>query len=872
MTDLTQTSKPTDANRLEFHRGLSEVIKLYIHREDIPDYLVERLATYAVGQALAATFLAGAPPLLVGFIAGYLAKELLKEFGIDGDDLFKPLNAVAEVLGFDTSGMQPIKQTVFRGKDNKDDVITGNELNNTIYGLAGNDVLSGGIGNDRLEGGAGDDVLDGGTGNDTLLGAEGADILIGGAGADILNGGPKEMHRDTAAYFGSNAAVNVDLGTGKASGGHATGDKLISIENLTGSDFDDVLIGSDLENVLIGGRGNDLIAGRHGDDVLIGDEGDDILAGEQGADTLYGGFGSDRLYGSSENDTLYGGASVDFLYGGSGNDVLDGGDGVDWADFSDLTRAVTVDLIRGIATSGIEVDSLFAIENAVGTRYGDRFIGDDLNNVFDGHDGDDTMVASRGNDIFRGLAGNDTADYSGLRDQSLNPVAVTVNLAFSSATATMSHAGSNYTKSDYLMEVENAIGSGANDTLIGSNGNNRLDGGLGADRMEGGFGDDTYVVDSYGDVVIEKPTSFGFAFMHYGIDTIETALSSYSLANIANVENLVGTATTGQVLTGNAEYNRIIGGIGDDTIDGGTGNDTLTGGYGDDRFIFRAGGGADVITDFASGFGGIDEISLQGLGITSFAQAMAFAREDDGSTVFDFGNGDTLTLHNVRKANLVASDLGFADPAGEPPVVPLPEVTPAPVAMAPVKGVTFSQTVGIDTLTVAGKGKVTMPSFDAGAASIEIWSGNRAAVMGDAAANVFDFSALRSVSGITFVDGGAGDDVLIGSAFADALRGGAGNDTLSGGAGDDTLSGGAGRDTFMFAPGFGNDRITDFAAAGKVQDVIQFDRSVFADFADVMAHAAQAGSAVVITDDAGNSLTLDKVKLAALGADDFAFV
>jgi Ca2+-binding RTX toxin-like protein len=41
-----------------------------------------------------------------------------------------------------------------------------------------------------------------------------------------------------------------------------------------------------------------------------------------------------------------------------------------------------------------------------------------------------------------------------------------------------------------LQLVENAEGSGGNDTLIGDEGNNSLDGWLGDDRIEGGGGDD----------------------------------------------------------------------------------------------------------------------------------------------------------------------------------------------------------------------------------------------------------------------------------------------------------------------------------------------------------------------------------------------
>lgn len=67
--------------------------------------------------------------------------------------------------------------------------------------------------------------------------------------------------------------------------------------------------------------------------------------------------------------------------------------------------------------------------------------------------------------------------------------------------------------------------------------------------------------------------------------------------------------------------------------------------------------------------------------------------------------------------------------------------------------------------------------------------------------------------------GGDGDDRLIGGARADhldggdgadILRGGGGRDRLIGGGGDDILTGGAGRDTFVFTPGDGHDRITDF--------------------------------------------------------------
>ncbi len=178
---------------------------------------------------------------------------------------------------------------------------------------------------------------------------------------------------------------------------------------------------------------------------------------------------------------------------------------------------------------------------------------------------------------------------------------------------------------------------------------------------------------------------------------------------------------------------------------------------------------------------------------------------------------------------------------------------------------------GTDTLKALGT-TVTLAGFSAAKASIEKWQGSGVTVLGDSSNNTFDFRALTSVTGLTAIDGGKGNDKLYGSRFADTLRGGDGNDILRGERGNDTLSGGLGADTFAFSSGFGHDRITDFTVSGSAQDVIRFSKSVFADFADVMAHASKSGTAVVIALDQNNSVTIDKVTLAALSANDFVFV
>jgi parallel beta-helix repeat protein len=104
-----------------------------------------------------------------------------------------------------------------------------------------------------------------------------------------------------------------------------------------------------------------------------------------------------------------------------------------------------------------------------------------------------------------------------------------------------------------------------------------------------------------------------------------------------------------------------------------------------------------------------------------------------------------------------------------------------------------------------------------------------------------------------------------------AILGSHGNNTLESTAGNDLLVGHGGHDTFVFAPNFGHDVIKDFAASGRGQDFVQFSKSVFDNYADVLAHATQSGHDVVIAPDAGDSLTLKHVKLAALEKTDFHF-
>ena len=90
-----------------------------------------------------------------------------------------------------------------------------------------------------------------------------ADRLLGGTG------------QDTASYAGSPGAVSINLFTGVATGGNATGDSLRSIERVIGLPLADTLVGDSLNNWLEG-PGDDMGTGRRGMNFRTG-SGDDII-------------------------------------------------------------------------------------------------------------------------------------------------------------------------------------------------------------------------------------------------------------------------------------------------------------------------------------------------------------------------------------------------------------------------------------------------------------------------------------------------------------------------------------------------------------------------------------------------------------------
>jgi Ca2+-binding RTX toxin-like protein len=122
-------------------------------------------------------------------------------------------------------------------------------------GGGGAEAAAGGDGQDWLVSGGGVDTLIGGAGNDSVWGGDGNDLLDGGAGDDTIDGG---AGIDTVSYALAEAGVEIDLSLVEDQLTRGAGvDTLISIENVIGSAFADVLAGNAAANVLTGSGGND---------------------------------------------------------------------------------------------------------------------------------------------------------------------------------------------------------------------------------------------------------------------------------------------------------------------------------------------------------------------------------------------------------------------------------------------------------------------------------------------------------------------------------------------------------------------------------------------------------------------------------------
>lgn len=375
---------------------------------------------------------------------------------------------------------------------------------------------------------------------------------------------------DTSGATVDWGTVNWTINLGSDAGGLVADDSLF-VDNSGGDDVVDVAAGAsgiDLNN------DGDLDVTHAGVELLTltGGPEDDTLsvAGSTAtgaafatAVTINGGAGDDTVSGGAGSDDVNGDAGDDTLAGGAGDDSLDGGADDDTGDFSGSTAAVNANLTTGNAT-GQGLDTLIAIENLIGSPQGDTLTGDLLDN---------TITPGAGDDNVDGAGGSDTVDYDDAT------AAVTVDLAANTATG-----GSG---NDTLTSIENAIGSGFDDTFNDqTDQDNEYDGGGGADTFNQGAevstGDEDDIDGEGGvDNVNYSLRTDGLEIALDEADTTDACTAGGSGDvddgeddSIDNVENVTG-GSGDDVICGSAFGNVVNPGGGQNVLEGNAGSDTL---------------------------------------------------------------------------------------------------------------------------------------------------------------------------------------------------------------------------------------------------------------------------------------------------------
>ena len=442
----------------------------------------------------------------------------------------------------------------------------------------------------------------------------------------------------------------------------------------------------------------------------------------------------------------------------------------------------------------------------IGTYKNDSLVGANEENFLDGGLGDDTLLGGTASDILRGGADHPT---SGVEFET----------------------GDGHDLLDAGGGNDTLDGGYGNDTLLGGEGDDLLAGGDGdfvgndlydevdllvSDSLVGGTGNDTYLVDSAGDEVVE--------YANEGIDEIRSGVSYTLSANIEKLTllgvdalNATGNASA-NTLTGNAAANRLDGAAGNDRISGGGGKDTLIGGAGNDTLVVGAG------TTVIQGGEGNDVVLLEwstGSGIT-FATSNVVKIGSSYSGTYQAKNAGGTVVSTVDFSGIEKLVASTKEVNLNPPVEPAVKIKRSStatasteqggaleyavsLAAAPFENVTIQFTSSDTT-----EGKVTTPSLTF---TPQNWSAPQTLTIqgvddylddGDVAYTITgkivttDLKYNRlSIPAITLVNNDDAEDKPIpfkGTAEVDYFQGKNGDDRIYGGLDRDQLKGGRGND------------------------------------------------------------------------------
>lgn len=297
------------------------------------------------------------------------------------------------------------------GRDNADDVLTGQAGYDGLYGLGGNDTLQGGADYDRLSGGVGADVLTGGAGDDFIDAGVDKDVDVvtfgHGDGVDQV----WNMQGDVIRFDAGIKPADVQIAWGVT-----PYDNIPSVALAVKGGLDALVVngagstppsfsvqfndGTVWSAAYIAAQKQHQLVYDYGSTTSTSNAGDILMTTGQ----VVGGSGSDAVLGTLWDDVLNGGRGADWMAGGLGNDtyVVD-----------NLNDKVFEKQDEGVDTVKSSVswtlgDNFERLDLSSAGYLGVTGTGNALSNLIIGSDGANKLTGGKGDDTLYGGKGSDT--------------------------------------------------------------------------------------------------------------------------------------------------------------------------------------------------------------------------------------------------------------------------------------------------------------------------------------------------------------------------------------------------------------------------------------------------------------------------------